>query len=81
MILGATIDDPKRTMPGKYKPWEFGKLTLWQLKNLFGYSGATAPRVDACEAFWKASRLKGESEFSIYCRWKDQVQAVLEKRQ
>jgi len=78
MILGAAQDNPKVLMIGKYKPWEFGKLTVWQLKNLFGYNGVSnMPQVDARQAFWKASRIKGESEFSIWCRWHDEVESKL----
>lgn len=80
MILGASQDNPKVPMNGRYKPWEFGRITLWQMKNLFGYNGIVTTRIDARVAFWKASRIKGESEFSIWCRWKDEVESKMEKK-
>ena len=55
------------------KPWEFGKLTLWQMHNLFGFKGKKPPP-NPKQLFWDAARKNGESEFLIYKRWTEQVQ-------
>lgn len=78
MILGAAQDNPKVPMNGQYKPWEFGRITLWQMKNIFGYGGTNnMGRVDVREAFWKRLRILKVSEFEIWCRWHDEVQSKM----
>lgn len=78
MIKGA-IDDKGHVFRGEYKPHEFGKITVWQMKNLFGYREKPRPMSDI-DAFWLRSRILGQSEFEIWRRWADEVKPFLEMK-
>lgn len=78
MIRGAVNDKGER-LEGQYSPQEFGQLTLWQMKHLFGYRGKVLPKT-AKEMFWERCRIKGDSEFDIWRQWHDQFQAIIEAK-
>ena len=55
---------------GRFTPEEFGRLTLWQMVNLFGFSGIEEPRqLSERDRHWMAGRARGRSELEIYERW------------
>lgn len=86
MIRGAVSGGNR--LAGQYSPEEFGRMTVWQMKNVFGYNGGADTPIDFAKnvgafdtegAFWKANRAKGESEFTIWQRWNDEVLKPLEE--
>lgn len=76
MIKGAV--DGKHRLNGQYSPEEFGRITLWQMKNLYGYGGSTQKQ-DAFTMFRNARKLRGESEWTIYDTWKRESEALKEQ--
>jgi len=76
MILGA-INDKGETLRGQYKPAEFGKITVWQMKNLFGYKGR-GKSVSEWDAYYLRMKILKHSEFEIWRRWADEVKPFLE---
>lgn len=94
MVLGATDEKgwelesvevkgrrlTGRLRRGRFQPWEFGRVTVWQMKHLFGYgtTGNPSPGYDPQEACYESCRKQGMTEFQAYCRWVDEVKPALE---
>lgn len=69
-----------RIGPGELSPAEFGKVTIWQLRYLYGFSsgsGSGSPR-SGREAYWHRMRILGHSEFEIWRKWHDEMKAAFE---
>lgn len=80
MIRGAVvlIDGKVRKTEGQYTPEEFGKITLWQMVNLF--SVRRPVRMNYRDQFRERMRHQGASEFEIYQEWERREQQEREQR-
>jgi hypothetical protein len=70
LILGAVgeVEGKLQALMGRYTPEQFGRITLWQMRNLFGFQEKGKPLTDK-EAFWLSCRSRGMSEFDIRHQW------------
>jgi hypothetical protein len=75
MICGAVVPVPgkgSRIVEGMYTPAEFGKMTIWQLRNVFGFKGEP-PKMNYQEMFWHRKEILGCSPFEIWRDYRDML--------
>lgn len=72
-IIHAIGPDPKdgrlRDLEGKLTPEQFGKTTLWQMVNLYGFRRSTSQRLSTRDALYARLRQLGWKESEIYSEW------------
>lgn len=77
LIQGSIEDGGKFNELGRYKPWELGRLTVWQLRYLFGGKLNNKIPADTRGGYLYSHKLKGTPAFEVWRQWKDEIEPGL----